>query len=113
VSVSEWPSYLLKRVPEDLRISLSDEAKARDYSLADLIREILCSHYGLECERRRNPKRTIPIGYGEHGNRDILSPTLLLKLQPELWEKIKADESAPTRREVMLGILEAHYEEKR
>jgi len=100
--VREWPTYLLKRVPESLKTDLSYEATAYATSMANVIRRILCDAYGLNCPPRRAYHREdIQLDQG----------TLLVRLQPELFEAVKEDASRNGRpqRDVILDLLTAHY----
>lgn len=82
VAVTDWPAYLLNDVPPHQRALLSAMAEHEDVSVSDVVRGILCAHYGLECE---------PVSFKYDGDRDRQGERLLLRLQPELWRKLKKD----------------------
>jgi hypothetical protein len=104
MSVLDWPSYLLQRIPTELRAAISDDAREHDLSVADTIRSVLCAHYGLDCP----PRGT---GYNDRGTKDAGAERLVLRVQPELFDAIKADTSEQNMRATILKILEAHYQE--
>lgn len=82
MSVREWPTYLLRDIPEHVRTAIEEDAEREERSLAETMREILCSHYDLDCD----PVETF-------GRRDHVkgTGTMLLRVQPELFQAIKAD----------------------
>lgn len=101
--VSTWPSYLLKRIPPELRRSISDDARALDVSVQDVIRGILCKRFSLRCPPESNRY---------DAERDSGTSTqLLLRLQPKLRRSIvrATDEAGQSMRELILETLEAHY----
>ena len=99
--VRDWPTYLLKNIPRDIRAGIEEEAG--EGSMAEVIRSILCEHYGLDCEpviaRNKFPK----INGTE---------MMVLRLQPELWSAIKQDASARNipHRSVIIEALQERYE---
>ncbi len=110
MSVRSWPTYLLRDIPEETRTALEADALTEEKSLAECIREALCSHYELDCEpveaigRPPAPKKGVT--------------TMVLRLQPALWEAIKADAGwADTHYgsprgaidRIIHGILSSHY----
>jgi len=97
----DWPTYLLKNIPLQIRQGI--ERDAGDDSMAEVIRGILCEHYALDCE---------PVVARNKFLRVNGTDTMVLRLQPELWEKIKADAltARTTHRAVILEALEAHYD---
>jgi hypothetical protein len=98
------PSYLLNGIPAQLRQALAEEAQARDLSLADTMRSILCSHYALDCP---------PRGSGYNRRRDEGSQQMLLRVSPDLFAAIKeeAAEADLTMRQIILNVLEANLTE--
>jgi len=104
--VRDWPTYLLKNIPRDIRAGIEEEAGAG--SMAEVVRGILCEHYGLDCRKVVARNRFIAVNGTE---------TMLLRLQPELWEEIKKEaKRRGTKkrpfpiRSVIIEALEAHYE---
>jgi predicted HicB family RNase H-like nuclease len=97
--VKEWPAYLLDHIPDDVREALVAEAERRDLSLDDTIRQILCEHYGLECEPRASKFREPSTPFTKK----------FVRLQPELFAAIVAD--VRTRRSIILDILTEHLKE--
>jgi hypothetical protein len=106
MSVLDWPSYLLQRIPTELRAAISDDAREHDLSVADTIRSVLCAHYSLDCP----PRGT---GYNDRGTKDTGAERLVLRVQPELFQVIKDDAgfNGATMRAIILDILEVHYQE--
>lgn len=82
MTVAQWPAYLLRGVPPSLRDALSDRALRDDLSLADIIRQALCQHYRMDCD---------PASYGYQPGLDTGGDVILVRLQPELWKKIKKE----------------------
>jgi hypothetical protein len=107
MSVLDWPSYLLQRIPTELRAAISDDAREHDLSVADTVRSVLCAHYSLDCPPRGS-------GYNDRGTKDAGAERLVLRVQPELFNAIKADCAqgyGKSMRATILEILEAHYQE--
>lgn len=105
MSVRSWPTYLLRDIPEATRTALEEDAALDGRSLIEIIRSILCQHYGLDCD---------PVIATGRAKFQDGTDTMLLRLQPELWEAIKEDIAAqetpygaPHR--IIHGILAAHY----
>ena len=104
--VRTWPQYVLHRqggIPEQLRKKISRDAKKRKVSLAGTIRQILCSHFDLECP----PERAAYDRVRDEGARSFV-----LRSPPDLFQAIKeeAETSGRTMRAVIIETLEAHYE---
>lgn len=109
-SVRKWPQISLMRaggIPTTLRAQISAEAQSSQRSVADTIRTILCDHYKLDC-----PPRGGEFGYDNV--RDQGSEKMVLRVQPELFDEIKKDATASGKvvRELILEVLQAHYEEE-
>lgn len=102
--VNDWPTYLLKNVPESERRLLSASASAQNISVSDVVRGLLCAHYRLDCPRE---------SYRYEPDRDTGARTFLLRLQPRLARALELDSSRTghARRRIILEILEAHYKE--
>src|SRR5512145_2816786 len=99
---SEWHRYLLKGVRPELRDSLSATARDRDLSVADVMRELLCQHYQLDCP---------PISRAYPGTLKPGTSTMILRLQPELWRAIQNHQKISERpyRELIIEALEKRY----
>lgn len=82
MAVSDWPSYLLRGVPHDLREALSEQAESDDVSLADVIRQALCLRYDMEC---------VPASYGYQPTLDSGADIILIRLQPEVFKLIRKE----------------------
>lgn len=82
MTVIGWPSYLLRGIPPQTRALLTAEARVRDVSLSDVIRQALCRRYGFECP---------PESTGYLPGRDSGNTVILLRLQPELYKEIKRE----------------------
>lgn len=100
--VADWATYLLKRVPADLKQQILEEAQTQETTPANVVRGVLCNHYRLDCPPRRSSFR--PPFKPE-------ADTIFIRLQLPLFDAIKADASrnAQPQRQIILGILEAHY----
>ena len=98
--VRDWPTYLLKSIPRDIREGIEREAGAG--SMAEVIRSILCEHYGLDCEPVIARNKFLKINGTD---------TMVLRLQPELWSAIRKDAGKRDvpHRAVIIEALEAHY----
>ena len=81
--VREWPTYLLRDIPEATRAALEEDAELNGVSLAETMREILCAHYALDCE----PVET----FGRPPAYTVGTDTMILRVQPELFKAIKED----------------------
>lgn len=97
------PYFLLRNMNRKLRHRLEADAKKANESLAETVRGILCEHYLIDCSEIEGAIR-----------RDVwnASLTVLLKLQPELFQAIKDDsaESEESMRSLIIGALETHYQ---
>lgn len=100
--VQAWPTYLLKRIPEELRNRLSEEAEQQNVSVQDVVRSALCERYGLDCE-------LVEMRY--QPQKDRRSQTLLLRLHPKLFKAIgrQAFRDTAPMRDVILDVLLDHY----
>jgi hypothetical protein len=100
--VAAWPSYLLVNVPELERRSLSGEAAAREMSVGDVVRDILCAKYDLSCP----PKSKSHRKWQDKG-----SPNLLVRMPPKLALSLEADarNSGQSKRQIILDAIGAHY----
>lgn len=99
--VTWWPTYLLKSIPEKTRSRLTDEARDRDVSVSDVIRQTLCARYGLHC----------PQASYHYDSRDAGSRTMLLRLQPKLRKALdaEAEEAGVPLRMLILDTLAEQY----
>lgn len=110
LSVRSWPTYLLRDIPEATRTALEEDAALNEQSMAETMRTILCSHYGLDCD---------PVeAFGRPPDKITGTDTMILRVQPALFAAIKADAGkADTHygtprgamREIILRILAEHY----
>jgi len=96
--VARFPSYLLKDIPPDQRLRLSEQAAAQNISVSDVIRRLLCARYKLDCP---------PESYRYDPDRDGGNPTILLRLQPKLVAKLKleAERTSQSRRAIILDAI--------
>ena len=103
MKVGDWPDYLLWNVPEDLRAHIVADANARDLTLADAMRSILCERFELEC----------PPVSKRYGKRRSASSNLLLRVQPELFQAVRGEAEAAgvSMRQLILTTLDEHYQE--
>ena len=98
--LNDWPTYLLKQIPPEVRKGIEAEAGAG--SMIEVVRSILCDHFGLDCEPVLMRNRFLTINGTE---------TMVLRLQPELFKEIRKEawrRKVPTRT-VIIEALEAHY----
>ena len=82
MTVTQWPSYLLRGVPADTRALLSEQAQADDISLGDVVRQALCHHYNMECD---------PASFGYQHDLDTGNDTLLVRVQPAVFKRMKRE----------------------
>ena len=101
MSVSSWPTYLWRDVPESTRATLEADADLNGSALVETVREILCAHYGLDCEA---VETSGPLPGYTPGTR-----TMLLRLQPELYHALMDDPRSGGRSHIINDILKAHY----
>lgn len=96
--------YLLTGLPESERQYLSDSAAARNISVADVVRSILCGRYRLVC-----PQRSTHY----NAERDTGSATLLLRLHPNLDAALKRERARTGRsqRRIIIETIQSHYKE--
>ena len=85
MTVTEWPAYLLRSIPQHLREDMSARAAYDDISLADVVRQALCHHYKLDCD---------PASFGYQAELDTGGETILVRLQPDLWAMMKKETRA-------------------
>lgn len=104
MTVLAWPSYLLDRIPSDLRDRMSEEAEAEDISLQDVVRSALCAHYGADCDLRSG-------AYSWNSDKDTGAQKMLLRLQPDVFKAMVEQSILEERpiRAVVLSVLERHY----
>ncbi len=105
--MSEYVSFLVRNLNPRLLKQIRRDAREEGISIAEVMRQILCEYYELECSPERTRTRA-PTDL-----RLPTSTTIRLRMQPELWQTIRA-------RSVASGIhmsvlvrqaLEAHYKE--
>ncbi len=94
--------YLLKDVPLSERRLLSSTAAARNISVADVVRSILCARYRLVCAQESTYYSA---------EKDTGSTTLLLRLHPNLDAKLKRERARTGRsqRRIILETIQSHY----
>jgi hypothetical protein len=98
MTVAEWPSYLIRRIPADTRARMTERAVADDMSLADVVRQALCARYRMECD---------PASYGYQADLDSSGDMLLVRLQPDVWAAMRQETEArygATKRLVLESI---------
>ena len=84
-AVATWPSYLLRGVPQQTRLHMSDRALRDDVSLADVVRQALCNHYDLDCD---------PASYRYQPDLDTGNNVLLIRFQPDVWKLMRKETRA-------------------
>jgi predicted HicB family RNase H-like nuclease len=102
--LSTYIKFLVRDLDADLLRLMRIEARHKRLSLAEHMRQILCSHFELDCK----PSRARP-------RRKTGATTILLALQPELWQAVK-DESAHlgvSMQTIVREALEAPYREEK
>lgn len=82
MTVTDWPSYLLRQIPPHTREAMTARAAADDISLADVVRQALCHHYNLDCD---------PASFGYQPDNDTGNDFLLVRVQPEVFKKMKRE----------------------
>lgn len=98
--LGDWPTYLLKSIPPDVRKGIEQEAGTG--SMAEVIRSILCEHFDMDCEPVIARNKFLKINGTE---------TMLLRLQPELWSAIQREARRRNipHRSVIVEALADHY----
>ena len=102
MSVRTWPTYLLRDIEPEIRKAIEADAELDGASMIEVVRGILCDHYSLDCE---------PVETSARQEKITGTDTMVLRLQPALWEAIKAD-AGPTygaTRKTITAILADHY----
>jgi EAL domain-containing protein (putative c-di-GMP-specific phosphodiesterase class I) len=98
--LGDWPTYLLRNIPPEVRKAIErDESEG---SMQEVMRQILCSHYSLDCENVLTRNKFLKVNG---------TPTMVLRLQPELFQAIRLDaqrRKVPART-VIIEALERHY----
>ena len=102
--IADWPTYLLKNIPESDRRRLSGSAADQNISVSDVVRGLLCARYRLDCPRE---------SYRYEPDRDRGARTILLRLQPRLNSALELEVSrtGSSKRRIILDVIEAHYKE--
>lgn len=101
MSVRDWPALPNLILTEDLRDALEDEREETGASMSEQMRQVLCAHYGLRCER-------VDYFGGQQPN---FGRTFTLRVSPELFRQLqrsKKETGLPMRR-LVLSILEEHF----
>lgn len=99
-----WVSFLVRNLEPEILAALTEDATEEPArSLSDVMRQVLCDHYELDCP---------PTGAGtrlEFGAR-----TQLLKMHPDLWQAVKTDseETGQSMQALVHEALSAHYAER-
>jgi hypothetical protein len=108
-SVRAWPSYILNGVPVNLRSAISEEARERDVSIAEVVRRILCERYKMECEPV-TLRRGGSVGYDPE--KDAGAQRIIIRVHPQLFRKIRRDAARRgiTMKRAIMQSLEKHYE---
>ena len=83
MSVRSWPTYLLNGIPPEVRAAIEEDAELDGVSLAEVMRGILCAHYGLNCETVDTFSKPPKPNRG--------TTTMVLRVHPELFAAIKED----------------------
>ena len=98
MTVTKWPSYLLRQIPADTRALLSEQAEADDVSLSDVIRQALCHHYRMDCE---------PESFGYQSATDSGSDVILAGacIVRSIMEKLDAQSMTVSDRGLRHGVL--------
>lgn len=85
MTVADWPAYVLRAIPNDTRELMSERAQRDDTSLADVVRQALCHHYQMECD---------PASFGYQPELDSGNDTILIRLPPDVWKRMKRETRA-------------------
>jgi hypothetical protein len=110
-SVRSFPTYILNDVPVYLRSAISEEARERDLSMAEVVRGILCERYKVECEPV-TLRRGGQVGYDPE--RDAGAQRIIIRVHPTLFRKIKRDAAYRkiTMKRAIMQSLEKHYSQE-
>ncbi len=82
MTVTDWPAYLLRGIPYDTRLSLSEQAHADNVSLADVVRAALCHRYRMECDN---------ASFKYQPALDTGGDIILIRFQPAVWRALKKE----------------------
>jgi hypothetical protein len=101
---TQWAELLVRGIDPKVLARVRRDAARRRLAVSDLIRMILCRHYGLECTPS---KRTARPSKG--------STTILLRMHPHLKDQLELDAQIQERSMSALirEILESRYTRKR
>ena len=96
------PYFLIRGMSPALRDALEADAQAAGLPLQETVRRILCDHYDLDCS---------PINGMLRKDAWEGSPTILVKMQPELFSAIKQDaaETGESMQSLVHQALEGRY----
>ena len=98
-----WAKFLVRDLDPRLLSKIRADADAQDRSLSDIMREILCAHYELDCPPSGKTSRL------EHGAR-----TQILRMHPDLKLALELDSDVTgvSQQRLVHEALEAHYTEE-
>lgn len=104
--VRSWPQFLIRDMPPELRESIEEDAAESQESMAEIMRGILCSHFGLTCDR---------VDSFTEPERIAGTATYVLRMQPEVFRALRRESEATAipMRTLVIGALQEHYEEER
>lgn len=99
-TLSEYVPFLVRDLNPQLLRRIRKQAKAESLPVVEVMRQVLCAHYSLDCIPSRHSPRQ------EYGSR-----TKLLRLQPELHEAIQRDseQTGVSMQALAKEALEFHY----
>lgn len=98
--MSEYVKFVVRDLDPKLLKLIRKDAKRERTPVAEVMRQILCEHYSLDC---------IPTRYSPR--QEFAARTKVLRMQPELWQAVK-DDSAQTGTSMQALVQEAlmaHY----
>jgi len=106
MTVRAWSTYLLE-LPPGLRGKIEESAKISGGSMAEHVRQAICSHYGFDCDPVE------PVIPPEEGPEVIRgTERMIIRLRPEVFDSLKSRAvNGTTFRQLVLDALYAHYGE--
>lgn len=111
MSVKDWPKYLLRDIPPEVRAGIEDDADRDGSSLIEVVRGILCSYYELNCEPVESIARQ-EIRRGFHEMLLRLQPDLDLAIETDIETRLATDQLERrygAKDKIIHEILAAHY----
>lgn len=97
------PYFLVRGMSASLRLALEIDSSEQDEPIQEIMRQILCEHYDLDCPQLNHSAKREDAWEG--------STTVLLKMTKDLYSALREDseESGESMQALCHQALEAHY----